>query len=112
MCICLIPEIFCIHFPTDDEGEDVALESDEEPPKEEREDKNDIFEDSKPVVAPEPVITPPIKEETPKLPVTQSSAAVEPKVTSRKSTDVSTSWNGKGVNILSSLKPSLSPTTV
>lgn len=71
----------------DDEGEDVALESDEEPPKEEREDKNDIFEDSKPVVAPEPVITPPVKEETPKLPVTQSSTAVEPKVTSRKSTD-------------------------
>lgn len=91
--ICLISLkliFFYIHFPTDDEGEDVALESDEEPPKEEREDKNDIFEDSKPVVVPEPVITPPVKEETPKLPVTQSSTAVEPKVTSRKSTDVST----------------------
>lgn len=47
------------------------------------------------MVAPEPVITPPVKEETPKLPVTQSSTAVEPKVTSRKSTDVSASWNGK-----------------
>lgn len=72
----------------DDEGDEVKLESDEEPSHEE---KNDIFEDSKPVVMPEPVITPPIKEETPKLPVIQSSATAEPKVTtSRKNTDVST----------------------
>ncbi|XP_062604930.1 sorting nexin-2-like isoform X2 [Saccostrea cucullata] len=69
-----------------DEGDEIKLnESDEEPSQE---DKNDIFEDSKPVVTPEPVSAPPIKEETPKLPVTQSSSAAEPKVTTkRKNTD-------------------------
>ncbi|XP_061172213.1 sorting nexin-2-like isoform X1 [Saccostrea echinata] len=70
----------------EDEGDEIKLnESDEEPSQEE---KNDIFEDSKPVVTPEPISAPPIKEETPKLPVTQSSSAVEPKVTTtRKNTD-------------------------
>lgn len=76
----------------EDDGEEVNLGSEEEPEKEERDEKNDIFEDSKPVAAPEPIISPPVKEETPKLPVTQSSTAVETKVTSRKSTDVSKSY--------------------
>ncbi|XP_078314338.1 sorting nexin-2-like isoform X2 [Crassostrea virginica] len=71
----------------EDDGEEVNLGSEEEPEKEERDEKNDIFEDSKPVAAPEPIISPPVKEETPKLSVTQSSTAVETKVTSRKSTD-------------------------